>query len=316
MADVRVGPFLVRNANVAQINDVRAVAAKLPANMQGGTTVVDFGRRPNGAPPWAQGFNQGANAFWIDGSNNSKTRQYDIAHEYWHSWSRTHSEQEAQARQLVVGPAGHTETRSWTNDPDEGLADAFARALGFNAIPNYDFRAYVPSYQYGHFLSILGGTSTPPPTGTPASYDPNSDSIKHFLNWWSDPAHFIAHNAASSWSGILNEYTANTGDAVGADHIKSLLLAQGIDINVATGIGPGTDATLVFIQHLKDISGWTQGGGLLDFGGLFGGLGSTSDPNSLLGQLSHGFYFLVILIIGVVLLLAGFKARQSSGETA
>ncbi len=317
MADMVIGPFLVRNANAAQLNDVRAVVARLPANMKSGQTIINFGDRPRNAPDWAEGFNQGPNSFWVNGKSPSSTRQYVIAHEYWHAWSRTHNEQEASVRQLLVGQFGHTETKSWTNDPDEGLADAFAKAMGFRAFPKYDWRVYVPNYQYQHFLDLLGGstyTPPPPPTGTPAGQptgDPQKDGIRQFLNWWNQNP--LSHNALSSWDGILNEYTSSTGNTQSAGYVRDILTALHIQTNVALGPYDAGSGHIVY-EYLKTFSGWTPAdlpsGGLVDWSGLF----SFLDP--IIGEVSHGFYFVLVLIIGVVLLIVGMKAREPKGEAA
>lgn len=321
----QIGPFLVdSNANSAQKNDVRAVVNRMPPALRSpssGYIVVNFGPRPDKAPSWALGFNQSANKFWVKPNQSSADRQYVIAHEFWHAWSRRHGVLESQSKQLIVGPRGNTETSSWTNDPDEGLAHAFALAIGTkNPFPKYDFRAYVPNTSYSHFMAILNGGSSynpPPPSnggGTGASNptrgNPNLSIeqiswITQFLTWWNQPVNHPDHDRLANWNQILERYTIDTNNTQSATFIRTLLTQNNVPMDQAL-LG-GADDVLLF---LGDQIGTDEPGGvgfdLLNWNGLFDGISKFLEP------ISHAFFFLIIIIIGIAILFLGAKSRPST----
>lgn len=302
MANYIVGPFTVENPTPAELNDVRAVAARLPTAMrsaQGGLVNVDFGSRPSGVPTWAVGYNRRNNAFWVNPNESSSTRQYVIAHEFWHEWSRTNASHEQQARRLIVGNTGNTQTSSWTNDPDEGMAHGFAKALGFSAIKDYDFRAYIPASSYSHYINILGGSSNLPiPEGTLAAVDPEKQAVSTRLyKWLLNKAH-----GAASWQAFID--AAKQDDPEMGTYLEEVLTT--LEITDLESKSTEANTWPIVSAYLASQSG------IKDFGlftGLFEGVGQFFAP------IAHGFYFLVFIIIGLVILIVGVKTKAPQGAT-
>jgi hypothetical protein len=326
-----IGPFIVNNATEAQLNDVRAVVANLPAPMRvpdGPLVNVDFGSRPSAAPSWAIGFHRKVNDFWVKPGLNSSLRRYVIAHEFWHEWSRSHTNTEQSVRKLIVGPTGNQQNANWTNDPDEAMAHGFAKAIGFSGLNNYDFRAYIPASSYSFLIQILNGSSMnnpPVPTGNNANSspnkpggntgnytnDPNQARALAFLRWWQSSGP-VEHNAASTWVGVVTKFAEQTGDTQTAAWILSLFSGLGQDPTVP--IGPFAVDTPIY-RYLERVANTTGNDLFFQSGSFFQPIFDFVD--GIIPDISHGFFFIVLLVIGVAILLAGVKAgAKPQGATA
>lgn len=319
MAAVIIGPFRVHDATAAQLNDVRAVAGRLPTAMQssaGGLVDIHFKDKPNAAPSWAIGYNISNNNFWVNPKKSSATRQYVIAHEYWHEWSRSHAAIEAQIRPLIVGQLGNTQTASWTNKADEAMAHAFASGLGFPGLQRYDFRAYIPPTSYSYMLSIInanvpnggvvvapppvGGGGSGIPSGNYSNVNPNAGHAVKFLQWFNAIENLPDHNALSTWAAVVQTFRIETGDDAAANYIDQVLT----DLQISKNTPMGTDLSLV-MNYLTTVIGTGQRPGDVGFDiatGLTGFLSGIRD------SVSHAFFFLVLIIIGLVILIAGVRA--------
>jgi hypothetical protein len=175
------------------------------------------------------------------------------------------------------------------------------------------------TYKHGTYLKYMTRATTAAkgvdpngtysgPTGvltgyTGSSTDPaNQAGAQAFLNWWN--SNQLSHNALSSWDGILNEYSASTGDSKTADYIRGLFGKFGVDPTVA--VGPfgfqSNEPGGLLITYLNTVAGTDAGifQPVIDF------------VNGFVGGIEHGFYFLVIVIIGLVVLFVGIKARPAS----
>lgn len=156
-----VGPFTIQDGVGPAVAQVAvAVAGMLPPGMTEGDPagwVSVIPNKPLRAPSWAWGYQPSRGRIWVNPGLPTGRMAYILVHEYTHAWAYRHPQRYREMRALIVGPTGNTETANWTNDPDEGVADAMPRALGFNDGPGLSWaRAYVPRASYGAMLAIAG----------------------------------------------------------------------------------------------------------------------------------------------------------------
>jgi hypothetical protein len=132
----------------------------------------------------------------------------------------------------------------------------------------------------------------------------DADKAKAILNWWNTNP--FSHNAASSWIGIINDLK-NT-DPEAATYLASIIKQLNLDPTVALGpfdasSGP---AVLAALAEAGGVS--TTYTAPSDDAGIFGPI--FAYLNQFVSPLAHGFYFLVFIIIGLVILVIAFKAQR------
>lgn len=168
MAEV-VGPFTIEDGSPAEIERVKAVAARIPPAMaasDAGRQKVFFHKRPRKAPSWAWGYQPTKGRVWINPAETVDKQLYTIAHEYFHGWEDRHATPALRnALRALMGTdtawGGGSYTKHKSSRPSEAAADSFARSIGFGKglLPGF-YTLSVPAAAHGAFLAtLLGGAA-------------------------------------------------------------------------------------------------------------------------------------------------------------
>jgi hypothetical protein len=149
------------------------------------------------------------------------------------------------------------------------------------------------------------------PIAVPVGYSNNSTDpanqagAQSFLNWFNAQG-ALNINAFTNWSDILSRYTTATGDNQTAAYVSGILDKFGVDKNVAIGPAgfqhdqPGGLA----LSYLSSVAGADAGifQPALDF------------VNGFVGDIRWGFYVIILLVVGLVVVLVGFKVKPDKSE--
>jgi cell wall-associated NlpC family hydrolase len=150
---------------------------------------------------------------------------------------------------------------------------------------------------------------TSEPTGTLAS-DPTGDpKLVKLFNWMTSPTSGIAASPVhyTYWKDFLAAGTAVDPD-IGAA-ITQILNTAHVDPNSTVNFNSEFSFmnTLTNAVHVPT-TGVPNSGNDLIFGPII------TFINGFVGDISHAFYFLIFILIGLVLLYVGFKQKGASNE--